>query len=128
MEKKKGLVDRILSSAKDDDAGAPGKVHRKKITLNDLKTVIEEYVQRTAGMGDPELRSRIVQMELGFGTLREQTPRSSVPSSRPGPGGRPLRTNSPPSPARAPAAPETWKPTSPPPGRRSSRSTRSWPA
>lgn len=68
-----GLVDRILKSAKDDSvAGAPGKVVRKKITLDDLKKVIEDYVQKTAGMGDPELRSRLVQNELQLGTLREQ--------------------------------------------------------
>ncbi|GEM_PF-2709054 len=71
MENKKGLVDRILKQAKDDQS-AGGKIHRKKITLNDLQIVIEEYVQKTAGMGDPELRGRLVQMELQATTLREK--------------------------------------------------------
>ena len=46
MEEKKGLIDRILKSARDDDRGPAGKVQRKKITLQDLRRVIEDYVER----------------------------------------------------------------------------------
>jgi chromosome segregation ATPase len=72
MKKKGGLVDRILKTARDDTMGPAGKVVRKKITLDTLQKVIGEYVQQTAGMGDPELRSRVVQLELQLGTIREQ--------------------------------------------------------
>ncbi|MHC4780431.1 MAG: hypothetical protein ACYTFG_17815 [Planctomycetota bacterium] len=72
MKKKGGLVDQIMKSARSDTRGPAGKVVRKKITLDTLQKVIEEYVHQTAGMGDPELRSKVVQLELQLGTVREQ--------------------------------------------------------
>ncbi|MHC5035960.1 MAG: hypothetical protein ACYTHM_01475 [Planctomycetota bacterium] len=85
MKKKGGLVDRILSSAHDEKART-GKVQRKRITLDDLKRVIEEYVEKTAGMGDPELRSRLIHLELQMGTIREQNAslQKSLASAREG--------------------------------------------
>ena len=86
MTEKGGLVDRIFKSAKAIPDAAPGKVLRKKITLNDLKQVIEDYVRKTAGMGDPELRARIVEIELQMGPLRLQNTqlRQNLESARAG--------------------------------------------